>query len=51
MTEAIVLSGLILLCVGWAIKMDLEGAETMDLMGLAFGCIAIGSLVTKMFFR
>jgi len=50
MLEAIVLSMLILLCVGWAIKLDLEGAEMMDLMGLMFGCIAIGSLLTKMFF-
>lgn len=50
MFEAIVLSALILLCVGWAIKLDCEGAETMDLMGLMFGCIAIGSLITKIFF-
>lgn len=25
------------LCVGWAIKMDAEGAKTMDLMGIVFG--------------
>lgn len=50
MSEAIILSMLILLCVGWATKLNLEGAEIMDLMGLTFGCIAIGSLATKIFF-
>ena len=49
MFEAIVLALLILLCVGWAIKMDLKGAETMDLMGIVFGSIAIGCLITKIF--
>jgi len=51
MFEAIVLALLILLCVGWAIKMDVEGAETMDLMGIVFGSIAIGCLITKRFWN
>lgn len=29
MIEGIVIALLVLLCVGWAIKMDMEGAETM----------------------
>ena len=49
MFEGIVLALLILLCVGWAIKLDMEGAETMDLMGLVFGSIAIGCLIAKIF--
>jgi len=51
MFEAIVLALLILLCIGWAIKMDVEGAETMDLMGIVFGSIAIGCLITKIFWN
>jgi hypothetical protein len=49
MTEAIVLTLLVLLCVGWAIKLDIEGAETMDLMGLVFGSIAVGWIAARMF--
>jgi len=49
MFEGIVLGLLILLCVGWVIKMDAEGAKTMDLMGLVFGSIALGYLIAKIF--
>ena len=49
MFEAIALALSIFLCTGWAIKMHAEGAETMDLMGLVFGSIAIGYLIAKIF--
>lgn len=48
MIEAIVLTALILLCVGWAIKLDCEGEETMA-TALMFGCIAIGILIANIF--
>ena len=49
MLEVIELVLLILLCVGWVIKMGMDGAEPMDLMGLLFGSVAIGWIAARMF--
>lgn len=35
--------------VGYAIKMDIEGAETMDILGLIFASISLGGLLMDTF--